>query len=70
VNIEYFYYQEIIKPLEAKYNTYTKLYEIFKFNYLKKKSIYYNSLLNCFYSLIKDNNNYLNNFTLHLSNSK
>ena len=58
MNNEYNYYIRIIRPIEKKYNFYSFLYAIFKFNNLKKKKKIYNKLLICYYRMLQKNINY------------
>ncbi len=53
---ELLFYLQIIKPIEEKYNRLNRLYYFFKFNFLKRKMNYYNSLLNYYYGNILNDN--------------
>ncbi len=48
-------YQELIKPIEKKYNRLLLLYSHFKWKFLKKKIDNYNKILNSYYQYLLQN---------------
>ncbi len=48
-------YQEIIKPIEIKYNRLLILYSHFKWKFLKKRIDNYNRILNSYYQYLLQN---------------
>ena len=52
---KYVEYQQIIKPIEKKYNRLLLLYSYFKFPFFKRKLDYYNKILINYYKYLLEN---------------
>ena len=52
---KYVEYQQIIKPIEKKYNRLLLLYSYFKFSFFKRRLDYYNKILINYYKYLLEN---------------